>query len=224
MNIIVTGAGKGIGLEICKILSENPDHEIVAVSRNIDQLAKLASTNDMLKPVSFDLEKDDYMKIISHLPGNIDILINNAGYLVNKPFAEIIETDIERSLYVNFTAPFKLIKTLLPHFNKNAHIVNISSMGGYQGSAKFAGLSVYSASKAALACLSECLAEELKEKHIKVNCLCLGAVQTEMLKAAFPGYEAPVKANEMATFIVDFALKAHHYMNGKVIPVSVSTP
>ena len=224
MNIIVTGAGKGIGLEICKILSGNSDHEIVAVSRNIEQLTKLASVNEMLKPVSFDLEKDDYTKLISHLPGNIDILINNAGYLVNKPFTQINETDIERSMHVNFTAPFKVIQTLLPHFNKNAHIVNISSMGGFQGTAKFAGLSLYCASKAALACLSECLAEEFKEKKIMVNCLCLGAVQTEMLKAAFPGYEAPVKANEMAAFITDFAMKAHHFMNGKVIPVSISTP
>jgi short-subunit dehydrogenase len=224
MNIIVTGAGKGIGFEICKLLLENPNHEIVAISRDIHQLTTISSGNEMLNPISFDLEKDDYAKIISHLPGNIDILINNAGYLVNKPFIKMNEADISKTFQVNFNAPYKLIKLLLPHLKKNAHIVNISSMGGFQGSVKFPGLSVYSASKSALACLTECLAEELKEYHIKVNCLCLGAVQTEMLEVAFPGYKAPVKADEMASFICDFALNAHYFLNGKIIPVSVNIP
>jgi short-subunit dehydrogenase len=158
------------------------------------------------------------------LPGKVDILINNAGYLVNKPFQEINETDIEKSFRVNFTSAFKLTQLLITHFNKNAHIVNISSMGGFQGSVKFQGLSVYSASKSALSCLTECLAEELKDQQIKVNCLCLGAVQTEMLEEAFPGYKAPVIAKDIASYIFDFASNAHHYLNGKIIPVSLSTP
>ncbi len=224
MNIVITGAGKGIGFEVCKLFLANPNHEIVAISRDIKQLTALAASNDMLHTVSMDLENEDYHQIISHLPGNIDILINNAGYLVNKPFDQITGHDIEKSFKVNFTAPFNLIQLLLPHFNKNSHIVNISSMGGYQGSSKFPGLSVYSASKSALACLTECLAEELKSHQIKSNCLCLGAVQTEMLQTAFPGFQAPLKPTEMAEYICDFARKAHHVMNGKIIPVSLSTP
>jgi NAD(P)-dependent dehydrogenase (short-subunit alcohol dehydrogenase family) len=97
-------------------------------------------------------------------------------------------------------------------------------MGGFQGSAKFKGLSAYSSSKSALAGLTECLAEELKEKNIAVNCLAIGAVQTEMLNKAFPGYQAPLKANEMAAFISEFAVNGHKYFNGKIIPVSSSTP
>jgi len=224
MNIIVTGAGKGIGFEICKQFSGDTGNHILAISRDIRQLSSLALKNPNIQPLSFDLEKDDYEKIIAKLPGKIDILINNAGYLVNKPIGDLSESDILKSFAVNFNSPLKLIQLLIPHFNKMAHIVNISSMGGFQGSAKFPGLSVYSASKSALACLSECLAEELKEQQIKVNCLCLGAVQTEMLTQAFPGYQAEVQAKEMATYICDFALKAHHYLNGKIIPVSLSTP
>jgi NAD(P)-dependent dehydrogenase (short-subunit alcohol dehydrogenase family) len=224
MNIIVTGAGKGIGFEICKLLSAEAGHHVLAITRDTRQLTALSCQNKNLLPFSFDLEKDDYETIVSKLPGKVDILINNAGYLVNKPFAEITEADIERTFYVNFTAAFKLTQLLIPRFNKNAHVVNISSMGGFQGSAKFHGLSVYSASKAALSCLTECLAEELKEKQIKVNCLCLGAVQTEMLEKAFPGYKAPVQAKDMASYICVFARNAHHYLNGKIIPVSVSTP
>lgn len=224
MNIIVTGAGKGIGLELCKTFLNNTDNTILGISRNTDSLNKLSAINQQLIPLSFDLENDDFEGIISALPGKVDILINNAGHLVNKPFEKIDSTDIEKSFRINFNAPFRLIQLLLPYFNHDAHIVNISSMGGFQGSVKFKGLSLYSASKSALVCLTECLAEELKEKQIKVNCLCLGAVQTEMLEAAFPGYIAPVKADEMAAFIADFALNGHHLMNGKIIPVSLSTP
>ena len=107
---------------------------------------------------------------------------------------------------------------------QNAHIVNIGSMGGFQGSAKFKGLSLYSSSKGALAILSECLAEELKERKIFVNCLALGSAQTEMLSEAFPGYHAPLTAREMAGFVVDFATRGHRWFNGKVLPVAVSTP
>jgi NAD(P)-dependent dehydrogenase (short-subunit alcohol dehydrogenase family) len=125
---------------------------------------------------------------------------------------------------VNTKAPFLIVKALLPYFNKPSHIVNISSMGGFQGSVKFSGLSLYSASKGALAILTECLAEELKEKDIKVNCLALGSVQTEMLAEAFPGYKAQSGPAEMAEFIDNFALNAHRNMNGKIIPVSSTTP
>jgi NAD(P)-dependent dehydrogenase (short-subunit alcohol dehydrogenase family) len=97
-------------------------------------------------------------------------------------------------------------------------------MGGFQGAAKFPGLSAYSSSKAALAGLTECLAEELKSKNISVNCLAIGAVQTEMLAKAFPGYKAPLKPNQMAEFICNFALTGHTYFNGKIIPVASTTP
>ena len=97
-------------------------------------------------------------------------------------------------------------------------------MGGFQGSVKFPGLSFYSASKAALACISECLAVELKEFEITVNCLALGSVQTEMLENAFTGYTAPVTASEMGKLIGDFALTGSRFYNGKIIPVALTTP
>jgi short-subunit dehydrogenase len=224
MNILVTGANKGIGFEICSELVKKSEHQVFGLARNISQLEKLSAHYANVTPILFDLEKDVFERLAELIPDKIDVLINNAGFLINKPFAEICKADIEKTFTVNFSAPFTLIQTLLPRFSNNAHVLNISSMGGFQGSAKFPGLSVYSSSKAALACLTECLAEELKDLNIKSNCLCLGAVQTEMLNEAFPGYQAPVNASEMAKFIVDFALHAHQYINGKVIPVSLSTP
>ena len=117
------------------------------------------------------------------------------------------------------------VQAAIPKMNPNgSHIVNISSMGGFQGSVKFPGLSAYSTSKAALCSFTELFAEEYKDSGIKMICLCLGAVQTEMLEEAFPGFKAPHSPEEMASFIYTFATTQGDFMNGKIIPVSQSTP
>ncbi len=154
----------------------------------------------------------------------VDILINNAGLLIHKPFGSFVEEDFDRMFAVNTKAVVFLVQALLDLLNEGTHIVNIGSMGGFQGSVKFPGMSLYSASKGALAILTECLAEELKPKGIRVNMLALGSVDTEMLQQAFPGYSAPVNATEMARYIASFALTAHAVMNGKIIPLSLTTP
>ncbi|MFO8129373.1 MAG: SDR family oxidoreductase [Bacteroidales bacterium] len=233
MNIIVTGASRGIGLEIVKALAAT-NHSIFAVSRNIKALMYLEGVcrkiHEQCKvyTVPFDLESGDYNReLLPNIIGKeerIDVLINNAGAMINKPFIEVSDQEFDRVFSVNVKAPFKMIRALFPHFRKNAHIVNIGSMGGFPGSIKFPGLSVYSASKGALATLTEALAEEFKDKGIRVNCLALGAARTEMLAEAFPDYNAPLSAGEMAVFISDFALTGHKYFNGKVLPVAVSTP
>ena len=177
---------------------------------------------------AFDLLREDYhedlIPQIAEKIGKVDVLINNAGLLISKPLKDLTNKDFDDLFSMNTKSAFKLVRDLLPFFNPNAHIVNISSMGGFQGSAKFPGMSLYSASKGALGILTECMAEELKEQQIKVNALAIGAVQTEMLAKAFPGYKAPVKAEEMAGFIINFAQEGHHFLNGKIIPVSLSTP
>lgn len=224
MNIVVTGAGKGIGLELVKVFVEN-EHNTVAISRNISNLEKINSK--FLIPVSFDLISDDYNKLSSIINSNlssVDILINNAGLLINKPFQDLTDDDFDNVFNTNVKAAFKLTQLLFPFFNKESHIVNISSIGGVQGSSKFPGLSLYSASKGAISILTECLAEELKESKISVNALALGAVQTEMLAEAFPEYKAPLSATDMAKYIYDFALTGNKYYNGKILPVSISTP
>lgn len=235
MNIVITGASRGIGFEIAKQLTSTGNHEIVAISRNGQGLKafKDACNKSNLKvhlsPIEFDLASkvsfsEHLIPQIKQHISSIDILINNAGYLVNKPLLELSDADAEQMVNVNFTSAFKLIKATLPLMTKNSHVVNIGSMGGFQGSSKFLGLSVYSASKAALACLTECCAEETKGSGVSFNCLALGAVSTEMLSEAFPGYKAPLSAKEMATFIVDFALNGNKYFNGKILPVTISTP
>lgn len=236
MNIIVTGASRGIGYELVKFLSNTADNTVIAVSRNTQKLEQLKvdclvqnkSANVII--ISCDLsDKQAVEKLVRDIQKqvvSVDILINNAGAIVNKPFVEITPDDLDYVYKVNVFSIIWLIQGLLPVFSQKqrSHVVNISSMGGFQGSAKFAGLSAYSSSKAALACLTECLAEEYKELNTAFNCLAIGATQTEMLNEAFPGYKAPITADKMAGFIADFSVKGHQYMNGKIVPVSLSTP
>ncbi|MFZ4741286.1 MAG: SDR family oxidoreductase [Bacteroidales bacterium] len=227
MNIIITGCSRGIGLELSKLFCKDNNNCVIGISRSINtNIIKELGENSKFIPLKYDLSLIDNSfkgEIEKHIK-TLDILINNAGYLVNKSFLDLREDDFDKMFSVNVKAVFKIIQQLFPLFSGNSHIVNISSMGGFQGSAKFNGLSLYSASKGALNTLTECLAEELKEKNIKINSLSLGAVNTEMLRDAFPDYQAPTNAKEIAIFIKQFAENAHHYMNGKIIPVSISTP
>lgn len=234
MNIIVTGASRGIGYETVRHLSGDANHTIIAIARNRSGLLKLRQEVEdsgglaAIHIFSFDLENGNFEDVLLPLilgkMDKIDVLINNAGFLINKPFEQMDTVDFDRIFSMNVKSIFFLTKVLLPFFSRDAHIVNIGSMGGVQGSVKFPGLSLYSASKGAVAVLTECLAEELKERGIRVNCLALGAAQTEMLTEAFPGYKAPLSPSEMARFIAEFSLQGQRWFNGKILPVSVSTP
>jgi NAD(P)-dependent dehydrogenase (short-subunit alcohol dehydrogenase family) len=234
MNILLTGASSGVGFEAVLELILKSENKVIALARSADKLSRLLEIAKSLNPdcnlfpVQFDLVNDDIEQglkpFIAKQFGHLDVLINNAGSLEVKPFIESNEVDFVEMLQSNFLNHVRLIQGLLPLMQSPSHIVNIGSMGGFQGSAKFAGLSAYSASKAALHNFTECLAEELKEKKISVNCLALGSAQTEMLEKAFPGYESPVMAFEMGKYIADFALTGHKFFNGKILPVAVTTP
>ncbi len=232
MLAIVTGSSRGIGLETVIELAKNPQIMVLAVSRDTRGLEKRIKKDNLLNVLALkaDISKKGgiqrLVKLVERLNQPVRLLINNAGALVNKPFQTIRATELAAVYHTNVFTPFLLIQALLPHFSKkgNAHIVNIGSMGGVQGSSKFSGLSAYSSSKGALACLSECLAEELKPQKISVNCLAIGSVQTEMLAQAFPGFRAPLSPAQMGAYISHFALTAFIYYNGKTLPVSSTTP
>ena len=226
-RILVTGASRGIGLELVKQLSGS-GHQVLALSRNTTGLEKLASDCETLNAVQTDITSntgiDKVVEFVNEMWGAVDIVIHNAGALLHKPLKETTVDDFQRIYQVNVFAVAELTRRLDPFFIEGTHVVAISSMGGIQGSMKFAGLAAYSSSKGAVITLMELLAEEYKERGVSFNALALGAVQTEMLKEAFPDYEAPVTAGEMATYISEFALKGHQLFNGKVLQVSNSTP
>jgi len=224
-NIIITGTSRGIGFEMAKVFAEK-GHNVLALSRNEQPILKL--NLNTVEAFSFDItSSEDIQKVSKYVSENwdqADVLINNSGYLVNRPFSEITSIDFKKSYDVNVFGVADLTKAVLPFMKKTGHVVNISSMGGIQGSLKFPGLSAYSSSKGALITLTELLAEEYKESGPSFNVLALGAVQTEMLEEAFPGYEAPLSAIEMAEYIMDFSLNGNKFYNGKILQVSSSTP
>ncbi len=233
MNIIITGASRGIGYETAIHLAARGGNSILAIARSEKQLKELKNKVDAefsqshLDYFVFDFYKGDFnllKKEIRKQFKSVDILINNAGFLIAKPFLDLTAEDFDQSFAINIKAVFQLCRLAVPLMKKGSHIVNITSMGGVQGSVKFSGLSVYSASKGALSIFTESLAIELNEHGISVNALAFGAVDTAMLRAAFPNYIAPLKAQEMGAYVTEFALSGSQYYNGKILPVSVSTP
>ena len=229
MNIIIIGGTRGIGKEVALYMAKEKGNQLLVTGRNEKALNNLSSAHKNIYTFPLDLTLFDTKTALfkdavsSHLK-RVDILINMAGLLVAKDFTDISSGEARSMIETNFMGPALVIREVKPFMPKGSHIVNISSMGGFQGSSKYQGLSYYSASKAAIASLSECLALEFRESGISVNCLALGAVQTEMLNEAFPGYNAPVDAREMAEFISGFATNGHKFMNGKILPVAVNNP
>lgn len=231
MVFLITGASSGLGFETALEWIRDSENQVVAIGRSIEklkrlhQIAKDLNPEAQLIPLQFDIVQGDYEGglvpfLRQKLNGPIDVLVNNAGELINKPFKEQSDDDFYQMLESNFMGHVRMIRNMIPLMNKPSHIVNISTMGGFQGASKFAGLSSYSASKAALQNLTEMLAVELQEDQISVNALSLGSAQTEMLETAFPGFQSPVMAFEMGRFIADFAKNNGKLFNGKIIPVA----
>lgn len=223
-TILITGTSRGIGLELVKFFAEH-NCQVIAVSR---KKSELFSEYKNVTFISTDLSKEASIKTLEkNLKQNfktIDVVIHNAGAIVNKPFSDISQKEWQYIYQVNVFGVALLNQIVLPMMSSGGHVVTISSMGGIQGSLKFAGLSAYSSSKAAVITLSEVLAEEYKNQGISFNVLALGAVQTEMLQEAFPGYQAPVVPEDMAQYIYEFALTGMKFYNAKVLQVSLSTP
>ncbi|MGA1546773.1 MAG: SDR family NAD(P)-dependent oxidoreductase [Flavobacteriaceae bacterium] len=222
-TIVITGAGRGIGYALVQ-LAALQGHRVFALSRNI----KAIEASESVHPLSIDITDTNALETFASQLGNegtvVDVLINNAGAFLNKPFAETSKEAFEAIYQVNVFGLASITRLLLPLISQKGHVVNISSMGGVEGSAKFPGLAAYSSSKGAVSILTELLAEEYKETGPVFNALALGAVQTEMLEEAFPGFKAPLTPEEMAVYILNFALNGNRFYNGKVLPVSSSTP
>ena len=237
MNIIVTGASRGIGYEVARKFALDKDNTVLVISRNEKKLKELEkqclSENPECRLIllPFDLENIDGIEAelrqqISGYFDSLDVLVNNAGLLIKEPIMKLDPSDAQRMMTVNFIVPLVLIRSLMPllELGNSPHVVNIGSMAGVQGGKKFPGLSAYSASKAAVHILTECLAAEFTESSVRFNSLALGAVQTDMLEEAFPGIKTPLEASEMADFVKDFATNGQRYFNGKTLPVALSTP
>lgn len=220
-TVLIIGSSRGIGKELVNLFAAS-ETECHAFARSY-QGENQENVSYHVLDLSSEHVKDEFAAITNAIPV-FDYVIYNAGSIVVKPFTSLSREEIQYVYNVNVVAAMEVLQVCIPKMAKDGHIVLISSMGGFQGTMKFAGLSAYSTSKAALTSLTELLAEEYKDAGFSINCLCLGSVQTEMLAEAFPGYQAAHSAEEMGAFIHDFTLNSGKYFKGKIIPVSISTP
>lgn len=215
---LVTGASRGIGRETALALAAS-GAEVHATSRNAHYIE--ACVTHVLDYTSAE-SRATFSSSINGL--HFDGVVLNAGALVNKPFRDLEQNDFDLMALANWSGQALLVQELLPFLAEGAHVVFISSMGGYQGAAKYPGLLAYATSKMAMAGLAESLQAELGSDGLTFNALCLGAVQTEMLAAAFPGYEAPVDPNTMGVAIAEFVANGHKTQAGQVIAWAKSNP
>ena len=222
-NIIITGTSSGIGFELVKIFAQKKNR-VLALSRDNSKLRDLKL--DGVDAIDFDINNPDESKLDTFINSvkRIDVLINNAGYLVKKTFEETTLADFQNIYSTNVFSVAMLVQRTISYMHEGSNVINISSIGGVQGTIKFPGLSAYGSSKGALNILTEILAEEYKDKKVHFNSLALGSVQTKMLEEAFPGYKASTSAENMAKYIYNFATEGYKLMNGKVVSISSSTP
>ena len=221
-TIVVTGTSSGIGHQIC-IQAAKMNFHVISVSRNIEPLKDIRGIESFAIDITNKDSVDEFIANLKSKKIKIDILINNAGYLVSELFGDTTYDSFKKTFDVNVFGLAEITRSLIPIINSDGHVINISSIGGVNGSKKFPGLSAYSSSKAAVIALTEVLAEEYQNGP-SFNVLALGAVQTKMLKEAFPDYNADTKPEEMAKYILDFAINGNKLFNGKLISVSNSNP
>lgn len=214
-TILVSGSSSGIGLEIC-LQASDLGLNVLAISRNIDPLKGILNLNAHSVDITNESQIEEYVKKITSENIKIDILINNAGFLIKDSFRDTSYESFKQTYDVNVFGLASLTRALIPIINKDGQVINITSVGGLNASKKFPGLSAYASSKGAVITLTEVLAEEYRSRP-RFNCLALGSVQTEMLKKAFPGYEAKIMPAEMAKQILDFALDESSLVNGEII-------
>lgn len=227
MRVFISGISGGIGRELVNAYLKSGD-SIIAATRNADSIASEFHDNANVQIIEYDFLKDPesfHTKIKDVTNQSVDVVVNNAGLLC-KDSLEDIQLDNAIDMYkVNALMPMYITRSLLfgEKLVDGGLVINIGSMGGFQGTQKFGGLAAYSMSKAALVALTECMAAEWKER-LFVNCLCLGAVNTDMLKTAFPDYRAPISDVQMANFIQHFSRYSAKTMSGCIIPVAISNP
>lgn len=204
----ITGASQGLGLVLVKkLLAEG--YRVAATSRNAQTLKAVVGVidTDVFLPLNVDLNNvdsiaDSIQQTLSAF-GQIDVLVNNAGYGMAGTLEETEEKKIQSIIDVNLIATINVVRSILPIMRKrkSGHIFNIGSVAGFSGAP---GWSVYSATKAAVAAFSEVLALDLKEFGIKVTVVEPSGFRTGFLtkdslafvESKLEGYEAVKQAQE----------------------------
>ena len=178
----ITGSNSGFGRSLTEAVLEK-GYKVVATTRHPEEIEDLVKQYpDTVKAVSLDITKADEINsaIDTALQtfGQIDVLVNNAGFGTLGAVEEIEDKQVRQQFEVNCFGTLNLTKALLPHFRqkKSGHILNVSSVGGFTS---FPGTGIYCATKFAIEGYSEALAKELTPLGIELTLVEPGAFRTD---------------------------------------------
>lgn len=232
---VVTGASSGIGRASAIALAKQ-GAKVTLAARRMGKLEELkkeieALGGEALAVKTDVLKKEEIENMVQKTVerwGKIDILLNNAGIAVMKPFLELTQEDWDKTLEVNLRGQFLVAQAVAKEMQKQEYgrIINIASVASGQQGFGAVGAAHYSASKGGVAAFTEALAMELAPFNINVNCIAPGLIATEMTEFILKDEQAkkgmlaripkgrPGKAEEIASTVVFLASKEAEYVNG----------
>jgi NAD(P)-dependent dehydrogenase (short-subunit alcohol dehydrogenase family) len=220
---LVTGASRGIGRAIARVLSDE-GAAVAVLSRRLESAAPVADAlrasgarayavaADVASPKALDAALAEVRRAL----GAVDVLVNNAGVALRRPLADTHDADFERVVAVNLAGPFYLARRVLPTMVANGwgRLVSVSSISGTLGTA---GMSAYCASKWGLNGLTRALAEEVKGKGVLVAAVLPGSTDTEMLEGS--GFTPRMTPEEVAKVVRFLCAEAPLAMSGSLVEV-----
>ena len=185
MVILVTGASRGIGREIAKVLAQKGNKVIANYNKSDEKAQKLKEESKNIEIYKADVSKREevhrMIRDILKKYDKIDVLINNAGISESKLFTDVTDRDWNELINVNLYSVFCVTQEVLPIMihNKNGCVINISSIWGIVGASCE---SIYSVTKAGINGMTKSLAKELGPSNIRVNAIAPGIIDTDMNK------------------------------------------
>ncbi len=208
---LITGASKGMGLEVAKSVLANGDR-VIATSRSLaEQIASISEATENFLPLQMDVTNEDDVEaaITKGIEtfGKIDVVLNNAGYYLVGSVEEISDHEFRKTMEVNVFGMANVIRKVMPQLRRqqSGHIINISSSMGYIG---YANTGSYNASKFAVIGLSEALAQEVKPFGIHVTVVAPGMFRTNFMSDStlavasklIPDYHVAEHVNMLKSF------------------------
>jgi NAD(P)-dependent dehydrogenase (short-subunit alcohol dehydrogenase family) len=225
---VITGAGRGVGRATAQLFA-GEGAQVVLFSRtraHLDEAAtSIRSAGGHCLTIAGDVSREEDVQALFHTVqetyGRVDILINCAGLVAVRPFAEMDTATWDSVLGVNLRGTFLCCREAFRVMieQKQGVIVNISSLSGVKGVEKFPGLSAYNVSKSGVASLTEILAVEGKPHNIRVCAVSPGAVDTEMLRQAAPHLKAGMTPDDMAQILLFLADDSGRMLSGSNIEI-----